>query len=274
MPQHSLHRHYQNIMAPAPRKTTSSPKKRGDIASRTRYTVLERVTAMRWVAKKKGEGWSQRKCAKRLGLCPKSLRQWHREYTLLLEHKNQSGGSMHCGPISQLKVTEEELLRFIFERREQGFGVTRGAVVMKASKLLPDFAVKSLEARLSAVRRWLKSHDLVNHVGTHVSQKAPSLAADEAADFVKIIRPFLHGPSRDPRFILNMDQTPVFYSMHEKHTLNVKGARTVNLRSCKNDSERITVAVTISAAGDLLQPTIVFKGKYMFTCFMTALTIL
>jgi len=257
-------------MASAPqKKRSSSPKKRCGIV-RTRYTVLERITAMRWVAKKKEEGWSQRACARRLGLSsPKSLRQWQREYTSLLEYKKQSVGSMHNGPISQLKVIEDELLQFIFERREQGFGVTRGAVVMKASKLLPEFAVKSLEARSSAVRRWLKSHDLVNRIGTHVSQKAPSLAADEAADFVNIIRPFLNGPSRDPRFILNMDQTPVFYSMHEKHTLNVKGARTVNLRSCKNDSERITVAVTISAAGDLLQPTIVFKGKYSFTYFIT-----
>ena len=44
---------------------------------------------------------------------------------------------------------------------------------------------------------------------------------------------------------LNMDQTAVYYSMHEKQTVNTKGARTVNIRTYKNDSERITVGVTI-----------------------------
>ena len=98
-------------------------------------------------------------------------------------------------------------------------------------------------------------------IGTHVSQKSPLETVSDALDFVEIVRPFLYGPSRHPKYILNMDQTPVYYSMHEKKTLETKGVRTVNLRTCKNDSERITVGVTISADGDLLPPTIVFKGK-------------
>ena len=130
------------------------------------------------------------------------------------------------GPVSQLKpIEDEELLRFIFERREQGIPITRQAVVMKASKLLPEFSVKTYTAKYAAVRRFLKKNNIVYRIGTHVSQKAPELAAADAADFVKTIRPFLHGPSRHPSFILNMDQTPVYYSMHETRTLATKGQR-------------------------------------------------
>lgn len=227
---------------------------------RNRYTVRERISAMKWCAKKKLLGWSQRKCALHLKLTPKSLRNWQKQYKEMMDYK-KGVGSMHAGPKGQLEPITDELLQFIFARREQGVAVSRHTVVLKASKLLPGFSVKTGTAKYAAVRRFLRLHNLVYRIGTHVSQKAPELAHDDAIDFVKIIRPFLHGPSRDPRWILNMDQTPVFYSMHEKYTLNRKGARTVNVRCSKNESERITVAVTISAAGDVLAPTIVFKGK-------------
>lgn len=229
--------------------------------SRNRYSIRERVSVLKWCARKtSSEGWSQRMCGRRLRIDPRSLRNWHRQYAAMLEVKSDVL-SLCMGRRSALEQISDELLQFIFERREQGFAVSRKAVVMKASKLLPEFSVKSAIAKYSAVRRFLKRNDLVYRVGTHVSQKDPRLAEADAADFVKTIRPFLYGPSRHPSFILNMDQTPVFYSMHEKSTLQKKGSRSVNLRTSKDESKRITVAVTISAAGDLLQPTIVFKGE-------------
>lgn len=53
-----------------------------------------------------------------------------------------------------------------------------------------------------------------------MSQKALELAEADATNFVKTIWPFLNDPSHDLRSILNMDQTPVYYLMHEKCTLN------------------------------------------------------
>ena len=222
---------------------------------------------MRWCSAKVNAGHSQHWCASRLGISPKSLRNWHCTYSQLLEYKSDAL-PMTDGPQSQLKKVETELLNFIFARREQGCAIKFSSVVMKASKLLPEFSVKTITAKDAAVRRFLKSHDLVYRIGTHVSQKSPKLAEDDAADFVKTICPFLYGPSRHPSFILNMDQTLVYYSMQEKKSLHKKGARTVNVRTSKNESERITVAMTISAAGDLLQPTIVFKGKLLFIIFV------
>lgn len=229
---------------------------------RKRFSIRERVDSVKWYERnfEPAVGKSQRWCAQKLNVAPKTIRNWLRDYEKMRSYK-KNVMSMKGGPPSQLNIIEHDILKFIFERREQGFGVSRHSVVMKASNLMPSFSVKSATAKYSAMRRFLDSHDLVYRLGTHQSQKSPMLAHDDAVDFVKIMRPFLYGPSRDPKYILNMDQTPVYYSMHEKKTLNKKGARTVNLRTSKQDSERITVAVTISAAGDLLQPTVIFKGK-------------
>ena len=62
-------------------------------------------------------------------------------------------------------------------------------------------------------------------------------------------------------YILNMDQTPVFFSMAPNTTLNVRGAQTVNVRSLSSLTIRCTVAVTVTASGKMLPPMIIFKGK-------------
>ena len=59
-----------------------------------------------------------------------------------------------------------------------------------------------------------------------------------------------------------MDQTPVYQAMDEGRTIDVVGVRTVNLCTSANDSQRVTIAVTITASGKQLKSTIVFKGEF------------
>ena len=63
-----------------------------------------------------------------------------------------------------------------------------------------------------------------------------------------------------------MDQTPIYRSMDKGRTINVVGARTVNLCTLANDSQRITVTMTITASGKHLPSMIIFKGKLKVSC--------
>ncbi len=99
------------------------------------------------------------------------------------------------------------------------------------------------------MQRFLRAHSIVYRMGTHVSQHNPEEVAREAADFMSLMRPIVTGPHCDRRFILNMDQTPVYYSMSKKRTL------------VTNDTKRATITVTIAADGTLLPSTMIFKGK-------------
>ena len=127
--------------------------------------------------------------------------------------------SVCAGPLSQLKTIEEPLLRFIFEMREQGMSVSTLMVTIKASQLSPEFASKSVVARRSAVKRFLRAHSLVYQMGTHVAQRDPDEVHGEASDYMNSVRPLLEGDHRDRRFILNMNQTPVYFSMNPKKRL-------------------------------------------------------
>ena len=63
-----------------------SPLKKGKNL-RNRYSIRERIAAMKWCAKKKALGWSQRQCAGCLGLSPKSLCNWQKQYKEMMEYK-------------------------------------------------------------------------------------------------------------------------------------------------------------------------------------------
>ena len=74
----------------------------------------------------------------------------------------------------------------------------------------------------------------------------------EALDFVATIRPMLTTENRHQDYILNMDQTPIFFTMTPRTTLNTVGEKTINIRSSTNSTMRATVAVTVSASGKCL----------------------
>jgi len=83
----------------------------------------------------------------------------------------------------------------------------------------------------------------------------------EALAHLEVQVPRVNDSCRHQDFILNMDQTPVYQAMDVGRTIDVVGARTVNLRTSANDSQRVTVAVTITASGKQLKSMIVFKGE-------------
>jgi hypothetical protein len=59
----------------------------------------------------------------------------------------------HAGPLGQLKSIEQDLLRTLFEYREQGVKVNTFLFVVQASSLSPEFKAKSFTARCSTAKR-------------------------------------------------------------------------------------------------------------------------
>ena len=92
-------------------------------------------------------------------------------------------------------------------------------------------------------------------------QEEEGLSLRAVADQLRVDHSTLEGPHRDRRYILNMDQTPVYFLMSKKRTLEIVGAKTVYIRTSTNDTKRATVAVTIAADGTLLPSTVVFKRE-------------
>jgi hypothetical protein len=78
---------------------------------------------------------------------------------------------------------------------------------------------------------------------------------------MRLIYPFLSDHHCDLRFVINMDQTPIYFAMNAKRTLEVIRKITIHVRTSTNDNKRATVAVRITADGTVLPSMVIFKGK-------------
>ena len=160
-----------------------------------------------------------------------------------------------------LKDIETKLVGYVEEWRQKGFEVNRFALLRKASTLRPEILNKTEGAGKMCLSRFLARNNLTHRVATHMSQRDPHEVEAEAIEFLEYIRPRLIDGSRDPDFIMNMDQTPVYHAMNARCTIERVGARTVNMRTSTGDSKRVTVAAAITASGKILPTMVVFKGE-------------
>ena len=165
---------------------------------------------------------------------------WKKNIGAMLEAKknNIKAKCIHHGKDSCLKEHTEELLRFIFELREQGMAVSVRMVALRGAQLSEQFHEKSGGAQYHSARRFIRSQGLVFRLGTNESQRSPAEVATEALDYIQnVARPMVSQEGgRHEDFILNMDQTPIPFTYNAKKTIEIVGRRTVHIRKSTNDT--------------------------------------
>ncbi len=166
-----------------------------------------------------------------------------------------------AGLPSQLEGIKEPLLCYIFKMREQGVVINTWRVALRASYLLPEFREQSFTTQCNAVKCWLVSHSMRYRMGTHTAQRTLAEVQSEAHNFMAYMCRTVLGSSRDRHFIVNMDQTPVYFLMSAKRTLEVIGKKTIHIHMTTKDNKRATMAVMIAADETLLPSMVVFKGQ-------------
>jgi len=127
--------------------------------------------------------------------------------------------------------------------------------------LRETFCVKSFNAKMKSVARFMKKHNYVYRRVTNEAQRSIKEVSDEARAFLEETRLLLVGPHRDMRWIFNMDQTPLHFSYQSSRTIEKRGKKTINVRKSSSQTKRATAALTVTAAGDFLSPVIIIKGK-------------
>jgi hypothetical protein len=201
-----------------------------------------------------------------LGVDASQIRKWQQNVDAYVDKTTRTNGtrfnpralSLHPGRQSCLEHLKDELLRFIYGQREEGITVSVKTVVKFVQPRDAAFRGKSEEAQHQSVRRFVAANGLVHRVHTHQSQRSFNLVKAEALKWIEEARLLVN---RDQRFVINMDQTPIFFSTLPRTTLEPIGSRTVNVRTSTGSTLRVTIAVTVTANGDMLPPLIVFKGK-------------
>ena len=58
-------------------------------------------------------------------------------------------------------------------------------------------------------------------MGTHTLQRMPAEVESKALNFMLFMRRIIFCANRDRHFVINMDQTPVYFSINAKRTLEL-----------------------------------------------------
>ena len=80
-----------------------------------------------------------------------------------------------------------------------------------------------------------------------------------AQEFMSLMRHKV--ANMNPDHVLNMDQTPIPFSYHNKRTWEEKGVKTVHSQASTTDTKRATLAATVTMNGEVLLPLLIFKGS-------------
>ena len=89
-------------------------------------------------------------------------------------------------------------------------------------------------------------------------QRSPVDLAADVLDFMQHIQPKVSEQNHNPKFIINMDQTPIFFTCHQRKCWN--GKNKISKYSFFNERQKTTLAVCMCTDGTHLPPMLTFKG--------------
>ncbi|CAI7887372.1 unnamed protein product [Closterium sp. NIES-54] len=167
-----------------------------------------------------------------------------------------------AGRKAKYPFMERAVYRQFLSHRAKGLSVS--------VNMLQKWSAKYLKHRMPGVNwrasfRWSARFrarwHLARRVKTKMGQKLAADCKEKFESFWEFVRQMrtLHDYPLD--LIVNADQAPLFLEMPAERTIEMKGARTVHVRSAGYQKERVTVMLAVTAGGLKLPPYVVFKWK-------------
>ena len=114
-------------------------RKQRQANKRRRFTVQEKLCFIRNVQRRLENGMSQRAACDELNLHHMQFTLWKKQMQQMQQRRNTKAKSLCQGRVSILSAVEQELLRYIFELREQGMLVSITMVMLRSAHLSRQF---------------------------------------------------------------------------------------------------------------------------------------
>jgi hypothetical protein len=195
-----------------------------------RYTACRKLALLAPARRLQGEGRLLQSTTDKLRVSVANLSRWVVQKIDKIDPMDaiftKKKKAAHPGPLSQLMAIKEPLLHYIFKLCKQGPTINTFVIVLRASYILTKFCKKSFAAQCSSVKQFCYAHLMTYQMGTHMLQ-CPLVKVDsKALDFMQFMCQIILSINRNRRYVLNMDQMPVYFLMNAKRTLELIGGKT------------------------------------------------
>ena len=129
---------------------------------------------------------------------------------------------------------DEEIAQWILEQRDLHIPVSRQAVQDYAARVC-----KESNPEFTASRGWLEKflrrHSLSLRACTSMAQKLPGDLEQKVDSFTKYVKELRIEDEFDDEFIINMDETPVFFISFPARNIDTQETKCVTVRTSGSD---------------------------------------
>ena len=139
-------------------------------------------------------------------------------------------------------LLDTALVNFIKQKREERLAVTGNMIRRKARAVFNELYPESnttFKASKGWLERFLRQNDMTFRLATSVGQKIPQDAQERCDAFLDDMKCL-----KNYNVIMNMDETPCCFDIPRSSTFDLKGVKTVKMKTTGNEKLRFTVALT------------------------------
>lgn len=155
---------------------------------------------------------------------------------------------------------EDDVYKWVMGRCEAELAVSTQHIIDKALCLDPTFREGDVRRLFLWVHQFMKRRRLCVRTRTSVSQQTRNVMESVKRDICKRVMTTFRNRIKNPRLLVNMDETAIYLNCSPKRTVYGKGERTVSIRIGGTSSMRFTPAVTVAMDGTKLPLFAIFKG--------------
>ena len=160
-------------------------------------------------------------------------------------------------------MIETDLLSYIKLCRGLEIAIGTNEIIFKAYELMPALRELSCCGIHTWAQRFLRRYNYTLRVHNKVGVVIKENSSEKAAEFLLYCHQYLKDNEigEGTPYLANMDETPIWYEMNYKKTIESIGNKNVNVKTFNCDKLRISLILTILLNGTKLAPLVVIKGK-------------
>jgi hypothetical protein len=188
----------------------------------------------------------------------RTVREWRLQEEKLKKMPREKRASRGKG--AKWPDLEKELKTWVVECRLLGNAVSTKMVMEEATRISRE---KNID--FTGAAHWcfnfMKRESLSMRTRTKLAQKMPAEYENKILQFHK----YVIGARKNFDFelgqIANMDETPLTFDVPSNRTVEVKGSKTVAIKTTGHEKTHYTVVLACCADGTKLAPMLIFKRK-------------
>lgn len=187
------------------------------------------------------------------------IREWRKqEDQLQKEDKSKHTLRGHAAKWPELEVDMKE---WIMLHRNNGFSVSTKMIIFEAKRIAKERGIQDFTGSPSWCYRFMRRSGLAMRTKTRIAQKMPKEYEAKILSFHNFVIKARKKNSFEIGQIGNMDEVPLTFDVPSNRTVDLKGAKTITVKTSGHEKTHYTVVLSCCADGTKLPPMLIFKRK-------------